>query len=270
MGAFGGRRLRLSHLDANYLGFELLWKTWRYYEPCSTALFASLCAELPDEILDVGANIGWFSLLAGAAAPRARLTAIEANPKMAAILRANLALNGTVAEVIEQAASAQRGEATWYQSPSDMSGTLDPSFNAQVALTRTVQTTTLDHLVAGRGGRMLLKIDVEGHEPEVLAGAQGLLTGGRQLDALIEAATPWTPAQAATLAPSGLRLYHVTDRGLEPAAHPGPLRRGDLLFLNLFATRGDQAWVDRQSAAVRTGIAGIDLRRTSKYRPVVA
>jgi hypothetical protein len=49
-----------------------------------------------------------------------------------------------------------------------------------------VEAITLDN-VAGLGKRVLIKIDVEGHETEVLQGARNVITNSRELAILIEA-----------------------------------------------------------------------------------
>src|SRR5687767_10821855 len=65
-----------------------------------------------DVFVDVGANIGFFSLLAArAVGPDGRVIAIEAVSELAAAVRANAALNGfTQIEVVEAAASDAAGE----------------------------------------------------------------------------------------------------------------------------------------------------------------
>jgi amino acid adenylation domain-containing protein/FkbM family methyltransferase len=54
-----------------------------------------------DTIVDVGANIGLFTLFAGLACERARLFALEPNPRLQAILRANVALFAPGATVLD-------------------------------------------------------------------------------------------------------------------------------------------------------------------------
>ena len=51
-----------------------------------------------DIVVDVGANIGWYTLLAAQrVGPEGQVVAIEASPTIAEHLRANLALNPSIA-----------------------------------------------------------------------------------------------------------------------------------------------------------------------------
>ena len=121
-----------------------------------------------------------------------------------------------------------------------------PSFEANMGLstlagadaatagseTIAVPLARLDELAAGeRIG--LLKIDVEGHETEVLRGAERLLTSGAVRDIVFEDHDPY-PSEATAIAEAagyelisldcdlrGLRLVAPRDRG-EVRAWPGP------------------------------------------------
>jgi FkbM family methyltransferase len=127
-----------------------------------------------DWVIDVGANAGFFSRrFARWTTDGGRVVAIEPAPDNIARLNTNLArwrLSGRV-DVVAAAATDVDGEATL---------ALDPGNPADHRLSdtgETVRAVTLDRLVADYGEPRigLVKIDVQGAEPMVLAGAKALI-----------------------------------------------------------------------------------------------
>lgn len=126
-----------------------------------------------DVFIDVGANIGLFTLKA---APRAaRVVAVEPGKEAGAQLDANIALNGfaNVARV-HKALSDKPGRAALFHNPL---GNDPQAFSlisdGSASETETVELTTLDLLVRELGLPRVdcIKIDVEGAEGMVIAGA---------------------------------------------------------------------------------------------------
>src|SRR5258708_21949149 len=83
-----GLPLGLASVAKNYLSFELFWRGLDYYEPLTAWLVRELAADA-GQFLDVGANIGFHSLLLAARHPALGITAFEPNPKLHALLGAN-------------------------------------------------------------------------------------------------------------------------------------------------------------------------------------
>ena len=135
-------------------------------------------------VVDVGANIGQFSLLVAALHPRARIIAFEPLPDAASRYRRLFAGDGRV-RLHRAALGPDRGEATLHVSAHDDSSSLLPIGEAQARMfpgTQEVATVTVpvgplgdfvsrDEIVAPA----LLKIDVQGFELAVLQGAVTLL-----------------------------------------------------------------------------------------------
>jgi len=162
-----------------------------------------------DTVVDAGANIGAFSVLAARlVAPSGRLIAIEMMPGTAARLRSNLDLNGVQAEVVETALASTSGRI--------VVAAIDPAKGGQATLalahtldrpqTLSVVTRTLDEVLEGVGDIALLKLDIEGAEIDALAGAAAVL---RRTDAIIFEELDDSGPTAAVLAHAGFTVEQL-------------------------------------------------------------
>ena len=142
---------------------------------------ALLCEHVaPGEVVfDVGANAGFFTLLASRlVGPSGRVIAFEPFPAALHDLRRHLELNGVEnADVIEAAVSESPGTARFLPHVESTMGRLA----AEGELV--VEVVALDDVC--RSGRVpmpdLIKIDVEGEELKVLRGAEAILRERRPL-----------------------------------------------------------------------------------------
>lgn len=126
--------------------------------------------------VDVGASIGFFTLLAGRlVGPGGSVVAFEPQRDAASSLRRNAALNGfAMVEVVETAVGAQTGEASLRGLGKATAYIVDDG--EWDGGTLRVKTTTLDdHFTEPVRAPVMVKIDVEGHEREVLRGMTRLL-----------------------------------------------------------------------------------------------
>jgi len=124
-----------------------------------------------DVILDVGANIGLFSVWVGRQAPEARVLAFEPFEENCTGMRANLAGWRHSVEVHQLALGATAGVGAMMDG-GDRS--LDHRLTMSVSDSKpTVRVITLDDAVALAGTKMidLLKIDIEGAEADVMGAA---------------------------------------------------------------------------------------------------
>jgi FkbM family methyltransferase len=144
----------------------------------------------PDEVLyDVGANVGAYTLVAAVAVPGARVVAFEPGAANFAALCANLELNEVAERVIPVplALGDSPGSA-----PLDRAGVAgaSPSLNGAAAREHgtTVLVDRLDDVVDRFGFPRPnhLKLDVDGGELQVLAGAERLLGGEGLRSAMVE------------------------------------------------------------------------------------
>jgi FkbM family methyltransferase len=124
-----------------------------------------------DLFVDIGANIGSFTILAAKVAG-AEVIAFEPDANTVATLKRNIAANEVAPRVaVHTSALGDREQELWFTSGMD---TINHVADADTPGAVRVHGTTLDTVLAGRVP-MLIKIDVEGHEPAVVAGAQKTL-----------------------------------------------------------------------------------------------
>ena len=123
---------------------------------------------------DVGANVGYFSLLWLAASTENQAVLIEADDRLAVLAADNLTLNrySKRAQVHACAAGAEAGYLGFQVYGNDVTGWGRLTRNLENV--KQVKVATLDELLNGRCVAFL-KIDVEGAEPLVLRGASATL-----------------------------------------------------------------------------------------------
>ena len=162
------------------VAMTVMQQGWQAYEPPLPWLVAQWCAALHPTFLDIGANTGFYALLALASGARA-CHAFEPVAEIGAVLSSNARLSEMQdrLQLHPIALGRQRAEAKLYFPLADhglveTSASLNPAFRPQHADQRSVPVDRLDDALtpsAVAEGPLLVKIDVESHEPEVLAGA---------------------------------------------------------------------------------------------------
>lgn len=153
--------------------------------------------------VDVGANIGSYSVLA-AAGPKARVIACEPVPATYRRLRRNIEANHFAHEVLTKqvAASDRVGEVRMTDDLDTMNRVTSDGPGA------IVEAMPLDVLLANEKP-VVMKIDVEGYEPAVIAGAEAVLQNPSLLAIVME--VPGTgPIESldAKLRSRGFTLHH--------------------------------------------------------------
>ena len=126
--------------------------------------------------VEVGANLGYFSLLWAAARDDNRCVAFEASPRNIEMLRENVRRNGLAdrIRVIPFAAGAERGTVAFDPGPPDQTGWGGFSTtDTQDAIT--VEVVRVDEMVDAAEPIAVLKIDTEGSDTWVLMGCDRLL-----------------------------------------------------------------------------------------------
>jgi FkbM family methyltransferase len=125
--------------------------------------------------VDVGAHLGTHALWFARLCPSTHVHAIEPVARFATVLRANLAANGVERKVTvhEVGVSSTNGTATNFLSRHHQAG-FDGPLEIASGVDETFPVEPLDALVRGRV--VVVKIDVEGMEADVVAGAHRLLS----------------------------------------------------------------------------------------------
>lgn len=227
-----GRRLRLhSHAD-DWVSNQVYWRGWRGYEPETTPLFYVLASRARLTI-DVGAYVGFYTLLAAHANPAGRVVAFEPLPEAFARLTDHVRRNqlDNVA-CVGAAVGSQVGEAGFFHAApagtaavaSDGRASIPTSSSLSQAFMQgtpglaraTVAVTTLDAYLHERapGAVDLVKIDTESTEPDVLAGARRTLAADHP--SIFCEVLPHAGSGArleAIVFPLGYRAYHLTRDG---------------------------------------------------------
>lgn len=163
-----------------YPPFGAALETGRFHEPFTSATFIELL-QPGDVVVDVGANVGYYSLLSNAAMQgTGRIFAFEPNPFVFLTLTRHIAANraGSAITAFNLALSNSSGTAQLLVDTdhSGLSRVLGAGEDAPASAV-TCATMPLDDIVAANGiDRIrLLKIDAEGHERYVIEGARNTL-----------------------------------------------------------------------------------------------
>lgn len=149
------------------------------WEPLETMVI-SAALKPGDTFVDVGANIGFFSLLAHRlVGPTGRVHAVEATPSTADLLEGNIARNDAGRIIVHRcAAGDRRGTAAMVVHDAGNIGSNHLALDSETTAgdTGTIPLRRLDDLLTGEAIR-LIKLDIEGAEAMALRGASGLLDG---------------------------------------------------------------------------------------------
>jgi FkbM family methyltransferase len=135
---------------------------------------------------DLGANIGFFSLMAARiVGPQGCVVSFEADPEIAGRLRENLARNQFTNAHVEQKAVWSEPATVSFErvdpntSPDRGLGHISP--NGSAPGTITVEAVSLDQYTANHPSPDFVKCDVEGAEVAVFQGAARLFSGKRPI-----------------------------------------------------------------------------------------
>jgi FkbM family methyltransferase len=182
----GGARLRGFDTFSEYWGAKTL------IPPAAEVRFIQQSVVGRDgAVIDVGANVGFFSLLLSGWTETGPIFAFEPAPTNYQKLCANIELNAKASRICpERVALSDRTEPISFladeRNPTRNRALIQPSRDLRGVTT--VNATSLDQFAAAHHIEDIafLKIDVEGYEPSVLRGAARVLTEKRCHAGLIE------------------------------------------------------------------------------------
>jgi FkbM family methyltransferase len=245
-----GHTLRLRSRGDDWVSNQIYWRGWNCYEPETVPLFFRL-AERAKVTFDVGAYVGYYTLLAAHANPSGRVFAFEPMPAIFERLKTHIKLNQlTNAEVFPSAAGENDGISDFFHIPGGLptcsSLSLDYMHRAALAdqvVSSRVSVIKLDRFVREKNIHFvdLMKIDTEGTEHDVLRGM--IETLRLHHPNIVCEVLPDRGAEESIeeiLRQLGYRFYHLTPEGPVPRDH---VKGHPVWFNYLFST------LDAQSVA---------------------
>ncbi len=230
-----GHRLYLSQHDLSLTPVIL---SRRLYEP-GTTRYLSRTIRPGFRVLEIGANIGWHTLMAAErVGTLGKVLAYEPNPQSFSLLHDSVFINGLSDRCYlhEAAVGAENTTATLFTPGEFVGGArLFPfseeelSWQHQTATTSTVKVVSLNEVYRQFGPVDLIKMDVEGGEADVLAGGKDCLAACHSLTIVFEfARVLHGPGLLETFESQGFMLHLINRLGMvhritaEEAAHlPG-------------------------------------------------
>ena len=178
-----GREIVLVSDGYDSLASRMYWSGLDGFEPESLRLFLDLC-KTSTTVLDVGAHIGLYALLASVDRPDTTTVAFEPVERNLRYLRGNVARNATRGLTVEPAAVGDRDGTIVLYIPQTtrLPATASVLENAGDEIVPTeVPIISIDEYVRSSGLESvdLIKIDVEGAESAVLRGAAQVIRDHR-------------------------------------------------------------------------------------------
>jgi FkbM family methyltransferase len=177
LGATRGRTLRMLLSQPGHIEDELAHKG--FWEP-HVAAALTFFARPGGVFVDVGANIGYHALYVASSCPDVKVVCFEPNPFVRAELERNAALNPELAVEVRAAALGDHDGSVEFHAQSGRAynrgaSSILRNYNVGSRYEKvTVDLRTLDGEL-GDARVDLIKIDTEGFEGAVLAGAQALI-----------------------------------------------------------------------------------------------
>jgi FkbM family methyltransferase len=186
-----GTRLKCQLPDVVQL-YVFLFGVW---EPDISAFIRQRLSP-GDAFVDVGAHVGYHSLLASAQlGQHGRVVAIEASPAIFEQLQANLSINSALnVRAVNVAAAADAGVVKVHRGPAWNLGWTTTLPSSDLPLECEVPALPLDEIltVEERRNVRLIKVDVEGTERALFPGLMNILREGRpDTEVLLELSPRW-------------------------------------------------------------------------------
>ena len=213
-----------------------------YHERYEAELVAQLLAN-DDVFWDIGANVGYFTLVAATAlAGRGQIVAFEPGKNAYARLTENISLNPyNNIKTYPLAVSDREGEAVLHVSGdiADSSASLFAVAGDQAGQ-EVCRTIALDQFLAAEGLRAptLIKLDAEGAELAVLQGAQGLIAQAAPMFLMemeeknLRAAGTSKAAIQEFLTGYGYQAAHLKKGRWHATADVGPVKGRNIFWFN--------------------------------------
>jgi FkbM family methyltransferase len=221
------------------IALRLLWK--REFEPTSLAIWRRLVTA-SDLVVDVGGHTGIYSIVAGLANPKASVHTFEPHEMNFGRLLLNLRANGLTGKNSHNLAASRSAGAVPFRVKINHYLSAGGSVVSEGQdFAKMVPAGPIDDHVPLKAKRASVKIDVEGHEVEVLAGMPRLLE--LRPDIILECAFVTEMRETELhLKEAGYRFFHINERNWEltpistlasPPPGIGPTDRENVLLTTM-------------------------------------
>jgi FkbM family methyltransferase len=249
--------LRLEVLADNQ---DAAWYLQRKtFEEKASLLYRFIRDEGYANFVDVGANVGFVSIVAHRLAPRLKVFAFEADPRLAGLISRNFLAHGMAsADVYNAIVGSSDAAATEFSL--NPNSTLDNRVSMRDWPKTLVRMVAIDTaLLSVLSGKTFFKIDTQGFELNVLRGMERTLSRLQEWILKMEFAPKWLTSQGT--APEAV-LEHLQAR-YEFAEYPERISFGargiDTLFASLIRPDQHGAFVQHVRSLNRSGLGWVDL-----------
>jgi len=251
------KTIALSNLNESSLLREITLNGFESYENELVTLIKNYPWELY-AFFDVGANIGFYSILTEVYHPKTKIVAVEPFPKNIEYIKKIKKQNGLNFQLVERAIDKSSGEKKSFYFPTAKSSSKLASsaslinsfkgtngiFNHLPYETVEVETETLNSIVSSISDPCLIKIDCEGNELSILTSSTPILERDN-VDFIIEIMINDSDKNNvfSLMEEYGYRGFLITNSGLvhedRPLTFPYPNRKNRTIWKNHFFTKKD-------------------------------
>lgn len=202
---------------------------WNQWEPNETRLIRKVLRP-GDTFVDVGANIGYFTLLGSRiVGDTGSVIAIEPTPPTAEKLRSNIALNNLCNVTVHECAAASENGSVRINKHYEINSGMNSLRHGKLSEFWNVSCRRLDDLLSDRSIQFI-KMDIEGAELLALLGFKNGLSRQNSPDMLLEISPDMVAALGGDyheifdiMREAGYLALRVNDRKLDPIDRDDPI-----------------------------------------------
>ena len=232
-----------------------------WYEEYQSEFYSHISNQLrPELLLDIGANYGVVSVFMKRVMPDVALVCVEPNPELLPFIEGNLGQNGFQNYQIIQAVIGRTNNAAidFHINPAGSQDSRVIAAGDGWRCVRTQQVTIADIIKKRGGDRVFIKIDSQGYEESIFAGAESFLKNSNHWIIKTEFAPQWLVSQGTNphnFLKGLIETYTVTEfpsrysyfTNYEKLLRDNPLTSKNIeSYLNYVINLGrhDRGWVD--------------------------
>jgi FkbM family methyltransferase len=217
--------LTYDNIETKFLTTNSFSRSWFYpryengkiHEPLATQMLIE-AIQNNDIVVDVGANLGWFTCIAASQNPKCFVYSFEMDAQNAELCRKNIRLNKLKNVVLENCAVSNSDAEVSYSKNNDIASATHRIGQPGNLLVKK-NAIKLDSYFLNKSQPNIVKIDVEGAEQLVLEGMRGILNSLQLRVIFIEIHPEWLRELGGSLSKvceiikeSGFLLYSMEHR----------------------------------------------------------